>query len=470
MPTAAINQIELPYSSDNSQLFSHLRQLPCPAFLDSSGYGGEFGRFDILCADPSHQLTSTDGQTLLTQRDGSRQTLQHQPFEALQQLLTEQGFTGQPIANLPFCGGALGYFGYDLGRCYEALPEQARNDIDLPQMQVGIYHWAIIVDHHNQRTTLASHSLTVAQLRSLADRFTCSQPTQDSLPDFSLSSRFNSNLSADQYRQRFEQVIDYIHAGDCYQINLAQRFSTRYQGDPWQAYQCLRNQTHTPFSAYLEFDNGCLLSLSPERFLQVNDKRVETRPIKGTRPRHADPAQDQQLKTELQQSPKDRAENLMIVDLLRNDLGRSCQIGSIKVPELFKIESYANVHHLVTSVTGKLEQPIDAIKLLRDSFPGGSITGAPKIRAMEIIEQLEPHRRSAYCGSIGYIGFNGQMDSNICIRTLVADKQSPKGGNLHCWAGGGIVADSDCAAEYQETFDKVNNLLEGLERQFLGAD
>ncbi len=470
MPNHQPTQIALPYQADSAELFSSLRQLPNPVLLDSSGYGGEFGRYDILCADPSHQLSSRDGQTQLQLRDGSNQQLSKPPFEALQQLLIEQGFDGHPT-ELPFCGGALGYFGYDLGRCYSPLTNQTQDDIELPEMLVGIYHWAIVVDHQRQQTILTSHSLSTIQLQAVADRIDtrASIKTTNSTSDapFILDSPFQSNLSPSQYRDRFEQVIDYINAGDCYQINLAQRFSSRYQGDPWLAYRQLRHQTGTPFSAYLEFDAGCLLSLSPERFLQVCDSRVETRPIKGTRPRHSDPDQDQQLKQQLQNSAKDRAENLMIVDLLRNDLGRNCRTGSVKVPELFKIESYANVHHMVTSITGQLTRPIDAIKLLRDSFPGGSITGAPKIRAMQIIEELEPHRRSAYCGSIGYIGFNGQMDSNICIRTLVADRLDHQGGNLHCWAGGGIVADSDCESEYQETFDKVNNLLECLEREFM---
>ncbi len=475
MPRPHPNQIELPYCTDSTALFASIRHLPYPALLDSSHHGGDFGRFDILCADPSHRLTSEAGNTLLTPAHGKPQPLASPPFEALQQLLSEQGFSGQPTPGLPFCGGALGYFGYDLGRCYEPLASQAENDIDLPQMQVGIYPWAIIVDHRLQRTTLASHSLNTNQLQALLDRLNERGETHET-GHFSLRSTFASNLSPDAYRQRFNQVIDYIHAGDCYQINLAQRFSCDYQGDPWLAYQQLRNQTQTPFSAYIESPQGCLLSLSPERFLQVSDSSVETRPIKGTRPRHEDPLQDQQLKHALQHSIKDRAENLMIVDLLRNDLGRSCITGSIKVPELFKIESYANVHHMVTSITGRLAQPIDAINLLKNCFPGGSITGAPKIRAMQIIEQLEPHRRSAYCGSIGYIGFNGEMDSNICIRTLVATRGATRGatgdsstsdqGRLHCWAGGGIVADSDCDAEYQETFDKINNLIECLQQNF----
>ncbi len=467
MSEVCLNQLELPYRSDSAQLFSLIRGLPYAAFLDSSHGGSDFGRFDILCADPSHLLTSEGQQTLLTFQNGERKRLHALPFEALQELLIDQGFDGIAAPDLPFCGGALGYFGYDLGRRYESFDDVARKDIDLPDMQVGIYPWAIIVDHLKRRARLVSHSMTGKALRQLWRRFT---PVESG--EFMLTSGFASNLCSNAYRDRFDQVIDYIQAGDCYQVNLAQRFSCDYQGDPWRAYLQLRARTKTPFSAFLEFPEGYLLSLSPERFVQVDTGRVQTRPIKGTRRRHIDKDKDQQQKAALQASGKDRAENLMIVDLLRNDLGRSCAIGSVKVPKLFEIESYANVHHMVTTITGKLQRPIDVVCLLRDCFPGGSITGAPKIRAMQIIEQLEPHRRSVYCGSIGYLGFNGRMDTNICIRTLVATRRRATSSPLdkdkiYCWAGGGVVADSICEDEYQETFDKVNNLINGLEECFL---
>ncbi|WP_421862814.1 aminodeoxychorismate synthase component I [Motiliproteus sp.] len=471
---SSIAQLALPYFTDSTQLFERLRHLPYPALLDSSGYGGSFGRFDILCAQPSHLLLAADGKTHLMQvgltGELKPQPVTQDPFDALKQLLLKQGFDGKPTDEIPFCGGALGFFGYDLGRYVESIPTQACNDIELPDLQIGLYPWAIVVDHQHQTCQLVSHQLSLEQLTPLSELL--QKHPSGNKASFKLSRAFDSNLSAEDYRQRFEQIQHYIHSGDCYQVNLAQRFSSHYQGDCWQAYKTLRQTTGTPFSAYLEFPEGAILSLSPERFLQVNNGQVETRPIKGTRPRHHDPLIDRQYKQQLAASPKDRAENLMIVDLLRNDLGRSCKTGSVRVPELFKIESYANVHHLVTAITAELEQPIDVIELLRGSFPGGSITGAPKIRAMEIIEELEPHRRSAYCGSIGYIGLNGQADSSICIRTLVADRDPThtESGKLHCWAGGGIVADSDCEAEYQETFDKVNNLLKGLQERYLPTD
>ena len=275
---------------------------------------------------------------------------------------------------------------------------------------------------------------------------------------FSLCEPFAAEQGKAQYAEAFARVQDYIHAGDCYQINLAQRFSSRYQGDPLSAYCALRERSPTPFSAYLEMAGGTLLSLSPERFIEVQNGRVETRPIKGTRPRGSSPQQDQALAEELQRCEKDRAENLMIVDLLRNDLGRSCEPGSIRVPELFSLESYPNVHHLVSSITGRLRSDSDTIDLLMRAFPGGSITGAPKIRAMQIIEELEPVRRSLYCGSVGYLGCEGQMDFNIAIRSLVCHE-----GSIYCWGGGGVVADSELDAEYQETLQKATGMLPAIE-------
>jgi para-aminobenzoate synthetase component I len=221
----------------------------------------------------------------------------------------------------------------------------------------------------------------------------------------------------------------------------------------------LRRMSKAPYSAFLDWPQLQILCASPERFLRVRQGRVETRPIKGTRPRSADAVEDTRLAEELRHHPKDRAENLMIVDLLRNDLGKNCEPGSVRVPKLFEVESYSNVHHLVSTVEGKLRAGCDALDLLRDCFPGGSITGAPKQRAMEIIEQLEPQRRGVYCGSIGYVGFDGNMDTNIAIRTLIHANNE-----IRCWAGGGIVADSQCDAEYQETLDKASEMLALLQR------
>ncbi|HET8816892.1 MAG TPA: aminodeoxychorismate synthase component I, partial [Pseudidiomarina sp.] len=343
-----------------------------------------------------------------------------------------------------------GAFSYDAGRALECLPSLAATDIELPDIAVGIYHQALIRCRQTQQTWLLAPQTQIAELTQywLA-------PHTPMSSSFGLLSNWHSNMSQTEYTAKFERIQDYLRAGDCYQINLAQRFSADYTGNTWSAYQRLRTSNRAPFSGFLQLESGALLSLSPERFLSISAAgHVQTKPIKGTKPRSADAREDAALAEALAQSPKDRAENVMIVDLLRNDLSRLCEPGTVKVPTLFAIESYPAVHHLVSTVTGSLRDAKLGIELLGLAFPGGSITGAPKIRAMEIIEELEPHRRSFYCGSFGYFSQHGAADTNIAIRTLVA-----AAGRIHCWAGGGIVADSEASSEYQETLDKVAKIL-----------
>ncbi|HID9267057.1 TPA: aminodeoxychorismate synthase component I, partial [Klebsiella variicola] len=275
---------------------------------------------------------------------------------------------------------------------------------------------------------------------------------------FALTSAWQSNMSRQQYGEKFRQVQAYLHSGDCYQVNLAQRFQARYVGDEWQAFRQLNTANRAPFSAFIRLEEGAILSLSPERFIQLRQGEIQTRPIKGTLPRLDSPQEDARQAEKLANSPKDRAENLMIVDLMRNDIGRVAVPGSVRVPELFVVEPFPAVHHLVSTITARLPATLHASDLLRAAFPGGSITGAPKVRAMEIIDELEPQRRNAWCGSIGYLSYCGNMDTSITIRTLTAWQ-----GQLYCSAGGGIVADSEEDAEYQETFDKVNRILHQLE-------
>src|SRR5690606_15849437 len=274
------------------------------------------------------------------------------------------------------------------------------------------------------------------------------------LPPFRPTSAIRSSFDETSYRRAFERVKAHIRDGDCYQINLTQRFDADVRGHSWPAYVELRRMSPAPFSAYLGLPDVDVLSSSPERFLRVTGARVETKPIKGTRRRSPDRVQDLALAAELRASEKDRAENVMIVDLLRNDLGKACEPGSVRVEKLYDVESFANVHHLVSTVVGRLRAERHALDLVRGAFPGGSITGAPKVRAMQIIEELEPQRRSVYCGCIGYVGFDGDLDLNIAIRTLVR-----RGDRLYAWAGGGVVADSRVDAEYQEGLDKASALL-----------
>ncbi|CAN5388098.1 aminodeoxychorismate synthase component 1 [soil metagenome] len=461
----AFTLIELPYYTDSSLLFNKLHHLPWSVYLDSCQPYSQQGRYDIMTALPYLKLISKGEQTFVYHNDDVEISTEN-PFSLLKEKL---GLPSPTIENIPFAGGALGYFAYDLARRIEQLPCIACADIDIPEMTIGIYDWAIVVDHHLQKTSLVSYQrdshtpLLLTQLldylQNNNDTVNLIERTSDTASQsFQLLSPFQSNLTKLEYAQAFQHIQAYLQAGDCYQVNLAQRFTANYSGSTWEAYRELRKNNAAPYAAYLNYADYSILSLSPERFLSCRNGKVESKPIKGTRPRGTNTKQDQQLATELLQSAKDRAENLMIVDLLRNDLGKSCTVGSITVSNLFSLESFPAVHHMVSTVQGELAKDKHSLDLLRDCFPGGSITGAPKLRAMEIIEELEPQRRSVYCGALGYIGFNGAMDVNIAIRTLLATQ-----GQLHCYAGGGVVSDSTLEAEYQETQDKVTKILRDIE-------
>lgn len=437
----------LPYLADPDAYFARVRHAPGAVLLDSARPSAERGRYDLLSAWPVCTLapdTDEDGLSYL---------------QRLREQLAALGPAQLPAGvELPFAGGLIGYLSYDFGRRLEHLPAVARDDLGLADASLGLYAWALISDHQLQTSQLLFHPALAATERARLVQLFERAPAH-AAGTFTLASPMQGDLSADDYRQAFEQVQAYIHAGDCYQINLTQRFRAPCQGEPWLAYQALRAACPTPFSGFQALaDGSTLLSFSPERFIRVSAGQVETRPIKGTRPRSADPTEDAANAAELLASAKDRAENLMIVDLLRNDLGRTCAIGSVSVPELFSLESYPNVHHMVSSVTGRLAPGKDALDLIAGSFPGGSITGAPKIRAMQIIDELEPSRRALYCGSLLYVDVRGEMDSSIAIRSLLV-----KDGQVCCWGGGAVVADSQWEAEYEESITKVRVLLQTLQ-------
>ena len=445
--------IELPYSEDGAQLFSKFQALPWSIYLDSCHPYCQQGRFDIISAYPFTTLKS-NGNISIVQSKGQQYTSSADPLLLLKEELTRYTHSN---FHYPFYGGALGYFSYDLARQITNLPELAANTTTIPTMAIGLYDWAIVTDHHSKQTVLLSthqHNTTHKTINKVQ------QLLRDEAPDtesFTLTTPWRKNMSKSQYAQAFKQIQQFIQAGDCYQVNLTQCFSAQFTGSLWSAYSHLRTMNPAPHAAYLNFPDTNIASLSPERFLHVKQNKVTTQPIKGTRPRSSDRHLDQQLQQELLANKKERAENLMIVDLLRNDLAKTCIPGSIKVPKLFGLESFANVHHLVSTVTGELRNHKHSLDLLRGCFPGGSITGAPKLRAMQIIESLESQRRHVYCGAIGYIDFNGNMDTNISIRTLTAHNNS-----LYCAAGGGIVVDSKLAAEYQETLTKVECIMQIL--------
>jgi para-aminobenzoate synthetase component 1 len=442
---------ELPHWDTVERRFRTIADLPWAAWLDSAAADSP-QRFDILVADPFSTLRTHGAVTTVARRGRPAAESRRSPFELVRE---ELGAAGEGVPGLPFCGGAVGYFGYDLGRRLERIPSLAAADIAMPDMAVGLYDWAVVVDHASSRTWLVGSGRdprTFAAWQGLVARLSGAPPPEPA--PFRVRGRPVANLDRDAYEAAFRAVQEHIRRGDCYQVNLTQRFEAEADGDAWHAYRRLRAINPAPFAAYLDLPDGKVICSSPERFLRLNDGRVETKPIKGTRPRSRDPVRDRALAEELRTSAKDRAENVMIVDLLRNDLGKCCVPGSVRATSLFDVESFASVHQLVSTVEGQLAPGKHALDLIAACFPGGSITGAPKVAAMKIIEELEPQRRSVYCGSIGYIGFDGNMDTNIAIRTLVQ-----QGRRVYTWAGGGVVADSNVDAEYQECLDKAAAML-----------
>ncbi|NIB41198.1 aminodeoxychorismate synthase component I [Pseudomaricurvus alkylphenolicus] len=450
----AIQRLPLPYFEDSGRYFCAVRDQGWGIWLDSGRPRQTRGRFDIISAGPKKQLISRDGLTQCHQASGQFSQYSD-PWQAIKQELAQQ-----PLAfdsDLPFIGGAMGYLAYDLGRQQEHLCDQTEEDCGLPDLLMGIYEWAVIQDHQQQQSWLvAVPGVCETFLQTLQQNLI--QPPRKQEKHFNFNS-LKPNLSRNDYLQKIGSIKEYIVSGDCYQVNFAQRFEAAYQGDSLVAYEQLRQALPSQFSSYFETPYGAILSLSPERFLSCRDGQVLTQPIKGTAPRGVNMVEDEHLARELRQSEKNQAENLMIVDLLRNDISKVCVPNSVRVPKLFELESYANVHHLVSSVTGQLDDGENAVDLLAACFPGGSITGAPKIRAMEVIEELENRRRSVYCGSLGYFSFDGQMDTNIAIRTVVAN-----GEKMYVWGGGGIVADSDAESEYQESLTKIGLILETLKQ------
>lgn len=432
------------------------------AFFDSALSHATLGRYSFLMADPFHRLVADGRQVTL---DGV--TTEGDPFVSLDALMARYVLERRPDLP-PFIGGLAGSFGYGLRHHLEKVPPHRADGQEIPDLLIGAYDLVVALDHATGRGWLISSGFpeqdeAARRIRAEA-RIAWALGLHGKVPaeseagvDWAIAAR--AEIVSRQYKDMVRSAIDYIEAGDIYQANITQRFRARLHAgiDRMSLYQALRRRNPATFAAFLEFDDIAILSSSPERFLKVQDGNVETRPIKGTRPRGRNAIEDAAFAAELQESEKDRAENLMIVDLLRNDLSRVCRIGSVKVPVLWGLESYATVHHLVSVVTGEMLPEKNLVDLLRASFPGGSVTGAPKIRAMEIIAELEPNPRGPYCGAIGYLGFDGTMDSNIVIRTYCL-----KGDDLTFQVGGGIVADSDPQAELEESLTKAKALIETL--------
>jgi para-aminobenzoate synthetase component 1 len=462
-----------------------LASLPHLLLLESAAAHPTLSRYSFVAADPFHWLQARRGSLV----EGDEEPREVDPFAVLRERLGR--WRVETIVELPpFQGGAAGFFGYDLCHHIERLPRPRHDEFEMPDLAVGFYDWVIGFDHVKQRAWIVSTGLPEMEpsrrrhraFRRLQDvrrwlagssgtngAATVRERGQDqadrSLTVAALTNLYPlphfpgvfSNFDRAGYLATARRAIEYIHAGDCFQVNLSQRLLHRATLSPLELYARLRARNPAPFAGYFDFGEGVIVSASPERFLRVENGRVQTRPIKGTRPRGPTPEEDARRRDELLHSAKDHAENVMIIDLLRNDLGRVCAYGSVQVSAVCRLESYRTVHHLVSEVVGQLRPGLGPVDLLRAAFPGGSVTGAPKVRAMEIIAELEPTARGPYCGSLGYLGFDGSMDTNILIRTFTLGR-----GWLQFPVGGGIVADSTPVAEYEETLHKAEGLLRAL--------
>ncbi len=442
-------QYELQYTTDASVFFAPLAQLPGAIWLDSANSGQGI---DLLSALPQQQWTQWPEYADFQQQHSPSRKIRCTPLTALPLLIQQQQqFYGD--IHRALAPGLMGFFSYDFGFAAHECQSKT-DDIHFPLADIGFYTWHIYVDHHQKRAYLhyyPKHHRLNDLLALLLQQPQQSHPLQ-------LTSAFTSNLSATEYQSIFKTIQQHLISGDAYQVNFAQRFHTTAHGSAWDSYQLLRVKHPHPYGGYAHSHYGDILCLSPEEFISIDQqKKITTRPIKGTLPRHADAAEDQRLAQQLLRSEKDRAENIMIVDLLRNDLGQVCEIGSVSVSELCQLHSFASVHHLMSRVQGQLRDNLHPLQALAACFPGGSITGAPKRQAMRIIQQLEKHQRHIFCGSLFALTADHQLFSNICIRTLLY--QAP---HLYCWAGGGIVVDSDCQTEFAEADWKVGRLLKDL--------
>nr|WP_281496234.1 aminodeoxychorismate synthase component I [Marinobacter sp. S0848L] len=454
MPLSASTQID---RKKYERLLAWAAELEDFAYLGSTGSGHNRGSFrgftgcavETVCIEPNTDLLETDS------------------LASKMESLARQFSVPDSDARNILTGGWIGLLSYEFGYAREKRLAGENQMASTPLLYAGLYLWAASHNVESDTYHLWLHPECPSKTRTLINSWLDNE-TPNRLESWKIPAGFTATQIASDFKTSASKVLSYITAGDCYQANLSQEFTARYSGNPWFAFQKLAEANPTPYSAFLKTPTRSVLSISPERFLEITDRTVKTSPIKGTRPRGTTPEQDAALAQELLASEKDRAENLMIVDLLRNDLSVNAQPGSVKVDELFALESYENVHHLVSHIRAELKDGVSPLQALFDAFPGGSITGAPKIRAMEIIRELEPHWRGPYCGSVFYYGLDGKLDSNIAIRTLLCenehtDENGLEHGTIRCWGGGGIVADSEPEAEYQETLTKVQPLMKFLE-------
>jgi len=457
----------------SERLFSEVADQSWAMFLDSGIVANKQpvtknADFDVLAIKPRITLVTKQKITTISEGTNIIKT-SGDPLLAVKQSIGKEPARKfqESEDDSPYLPGAIGYLSYDLARRFEALPSLSIDDEHMPEMAMGIYDAVVVVDHRKKNTQLivrqdlSLNDELVSEWTNLIEEclaFPITHNFDHAQKIKPAKSSINENMTRADYYRCFDSVRDYTIAGDCYQVNLAKQFSVSVTNDPWSIYLALRTASPAPYGAYFNLPFAQVLSNSPESFIACRNHQVVTSPIKGTSARDHDNAKnDDAIGQALLNSAKDRAENLMIVDLMRNDLSRCCELGSISVPSLFSLHSFANVHHLISTIVGVLRPELHALDLLRSCFPGGSITGTPKIRAMQIVEELEPHRRGLYCGSIAYVGMDGSLETNIAIRTITI-----KDGTARFSAGGGLVIDSDVDEEYQEIIDKARMMTEAL--------
>ncbi|MGD0780166.1 MAG: aminodeoxychorismate synthase component I [Dehalococcoidales bacterium] len=458
---------EIHMAPDATWCFEAFAPRPFSFFLDSGMDPQKLGRYSFIGSDPFLVIRSRGDEITLI-KGGVEEKRLGNPFDTVGELLKTYTIDGSR-APVPFIGGAVGYFSYDLCHFIEKLPQKAIDDLNLPECYLGFYDAIVAYDHQEHKTYLVSTGFpeleeekrkrhAKARLDELRNMVMLAPPPSITKETSVVKGKkLKANFSHAGYLEAVAKAREYICAGDIFQVNLSQRLEVDINITPYELYKRLRKINPAPFANYFNFNGVNIVGASPERFLKVQGDWVETRPIKGTKPRGKTPEEDKALAESLKKSIKDRAENIMIVDLERNDIGRVCRYGTVKVKELAILETYPTVFHLTSTVVGQLQEGKSVVDLLKATFPGGSITGAPKVRAMEIIDELEPTRRGVYTGSLGYLSFGGDMDLNIVIRTFIV-----KDGRAYFQVGGAIVYDSEPEAEYIETLDKGRALIRAL--------
>lgn len=422
-------------------------------FLDSSKEDKLLSKYSFIGLNPYKKFISRGRKVTIDNEEYN----DVDPFEKLDEII--ESYKISINSNIPFVSGAIGYFSYDIGRVLEDLPDESKEDFSIPDSIFIFFDNLIIFDLQNKKTYITSVGQLEQSKNSILSIEKCLKNYIEGLPINleKTNNEFFSNFDKEEYKKAIASLKEYIRSGDVYIANMTRRIWCNNNEKPYEIYRKLRNTNKAPFSAYMNFKDFQIISSSPERFLSILDGKVQTRPIKGTRPRGKDYEEDERNRNELMASEKDKSELLMIVDLERNDLSKVCKPKSVKVTELFKLEEYETVFHLVATIEGRLRENVSSVRCIRECFPGGSITGAPKIRAMEIIEELEKLKRNIYTGSIGYFDLRGNSDFNIVIRTIIK-----KGDKAYLGVGGGITWESIEEEEWLETIDKAKALMEVL--------